>query len=80
MPDWKDEIRKRLANARIEPAREGEIVEELAQHLDDIYQRAIAKGLSEHESKRIALRELADTNELKRKLDAFGRDWSFPSL
>ena len=70
MPDWKDEIRRRLSALKLEPAREGEIVEELAQHLDDVYQRAIAKGLSEQEAKRMALRELADSeslpNELKR--------------
>ena len=70
MPDWKEEIRRRLANAGIEPAREGEIVEELAQHLEEVYQRAIAKGLSEGKAKRMALTELADAeslpNELKR--------------
>ena len=59
MPDWKQEITGRLASLRLPPAQEAEIVEELAQHLDDVYQRSIAKGFSEHESKRIALRELA---------------------
>src|SRR6185503_10127819 len=68
MPDWKEEVRKRLADARIEPARESEIVEELAQHLDDVYQRSIARGLSEHESTQIALRELADANSLPNEL------------
>ena len=68
MPDWSEEIRNRLADARIEPAQESEIVEELAQHLDDVYQRSIAKGLSEHESTQIALRELADANSLKNEL------------
>ncbi|HEX6045964.1 MAG TPA: ABC transporter permease [Pyrinomonadaceae bacterium] len=66
MPDWNDEIRRRLANAGIEPAREQEIVEELAQHLDDVYHRAMAKGLSDQESKQVALRELADAEEFKR--------------
>jgi hypothetical protein len=40
----------------------------LAQHLDDVYQRSIAKGFSEHESKRIALRELADADVLPSEL------------
>jgi putative ABC transport system permease protein len=70
MPDWKEEIRKRLTGLSIDPAREAEIIDELAQHLDDLYQRCIAKGLSEHESTRIALLDLADAdslpNELKR--------------
>ena len=68
MPDWKKEIRHRLANAGIEPAREEEIVEELAQHLDDVYHRALAKGLSDQESKQMALRELADAESLPNEL------------
>jgi len=35
MPDWKPEIRRRLAKLNLSPAREAAIVEELAQHLDD---------------------------------------------
>jgi hypothetical protein len=35
MPDWKPEIRRRLANLKLVPTREAAIVEELAQHLDD---------------------------------------------
>jgi putative ABC transport system permease protein len=70
MPDWNEEIRKRLAGLRLAPARESEIVEELAQHLDDVYQRSIGKGLSAHDATRIALTELADSdilpNELRR--------------
>jgi len=35
MPDWKNEIRKRLAHLAFELIREAEIVEELTQHLQD---------------------------------------------
>lgn len=70
MPDWREEIERRLASLQLEPAQETEIVEELAQHLDDVYQRSIANGLSEQEARRAALEELADSsllsNELKR--------------
>src|SRR5687767_13461544 len=68
MPDWREEIRTRLAGLRLEPAREGEIIEELAQHLDDVYRRLIANGFSEHVSKRMALAELADPNSLPTEL------------
>jgi putative ABC transport system permease protein len=75
MPDWNEEVRKRLASLRLQPAQEAEIVEELAQHLDDVYERALAKGLSESEARRVALNELADTsllpNELKRVHKSF---------
>lgn len=68
MPDWREEIKKQLAELRIEPVQENEIVEELAQHLDDVYQASIRNGLSEDESRRIALRELADPNLLPNEL------------
>jgi putative ABC transport system permease protein len=67
MSDWKEEVRRRLARLNLEPAREAEIVEELAQHLDDIYERSLKAGLSEAEAKRAALKELADT-ELQREM------------
>ena len=35
MPEWKPEILRRLAPLKLSPAREGEIAEEIAQHLDD---------------------------------------------
>ena len=41
-PDWKPEILRRLAPLRLSPARETEIAEELAQHLDDRYQELLA--------------------------------------
>jgi hypothetical protein len=34
--DWKPHIRPRLASLRLSPAREAEIAEELAQHLEDL--------------------------------------------
>src|SRR5687768_6992073 len=58
MPDWYDEIRKRLRGLKVSPVNEAEIVEELAQHLDDVYQRALATGASEAEAKQMALNEL----------------------
>lgn len=67
MPDWKEEVRRRLARLNLEPAREAEIVEELAQHLDDVYERSLKAGLSEAEAKRAALKELAVT-ELQREM------------
>ena len=42
MPEWKEEVRKRLSRLNLEPAHEAEVVEELAQHVDDVYQRALA--------------------------------------
>jgi hypothetical protein len=35
MPDWKQHIRPHLARLQLSPTRENEIIDELAQHLDD---------------------------------------------
>ena len=50
MPDWKPEIRRRLANLQLPPTREAAIVEELAQHLDESYAELLASGVSEAEA------------------------------
>jgi hypothetical protein len=46
MPEWKPEILRRLAPLKLSPAREGEIAEEIAQHLDDRYHELLAAGHS----------------------------------
>ncbi len=68
MPDWKQEIRQRLANLTLEPTREAEIVEELSQHLDDRYGELIGGGVSDDQATRIALAELSDTPLLAKEL------------
>ena len=44
MPDWNDTIRARLKNLNLEGAREGGIVQELADHLDDRYRELSESG------------------------------------
>jgi putative ABC transport system permease protein len=68
MPDWKGEITRRLAPLRLAQVREAEIVEELAQHLEDRYQEMISGGATEGEAWRVALEELSDENLLARGL------------
>src|ERR1043165_5483502 len=58
MPEWKEEIRSRLSQSGLEPAREVEIVGELAQHLEDRYEQALAGGAAEEEPRAAARREL----------------------
>jgi putative ABC transport system permease protein len=63
MPDWKHEIRRRLAGVKLEPAREAAIIEELAQYLDDCYAALLAGGVAPAEAYRQTLAEL-DGSEL----------------
>ncbi len=52
--DWKHEIRRRL-ELKLAPAREQEITEELAQHLEDEYRRLLTGGATAEEAREIAL-------------------------
>jgi predicted permease len=45
-PNWKQMVREHLAVLRLPPEREIEIVEELALHLENAYEDALADGLS----------------------------------
>src|ERR1051325_10971589 len=68
MPEWKQEIRRRLANLKLDPAREVVIVEELEQHLADYYAEALAGGATEAEAYRRSLGELQNSEMLWRQL------------
>lgn len=68
MPEWNEEIRQRLANLRLAPTREAEIVEELAQHLDDRYEELQADGATEADAFQTALAELTESDSWLREL------------
>ena len=55
MPEWKEEISKRLADLGLEPEREADIIEELSEHLEDRYQELLTRGTPADEARRIAL-------------------------
>jgi predicted permease len=64
MPDWRPEIRSKLAALSLGTAREMEIVEELAQHLDDRFRQLVSAGRTEEAAAEEARRELGTTEEL----------------
>jgi predicted permease len=68
MPEWKEEILRRLAPLKLAPTREADIVDELSQHLDDRYQELLASGQSEDAAFRSALDELKGEELLARSL------------
>jgi putative ABC transport system permease protein len=68
MPDWKDEVKRRLRGLQVSPVNEAEIVEELAQHVDDVYQRALANGASEENARWAALSQLTSQHSLLNEL------------
>src|SRR5262245_39188517 len=68
MPNWEQEIRKRLSKSRLAPARENAVIEELSQYLDDCYDELRASGVSESEAYRRTLAELSGSEMLQREL------------
>src|SRR5215203_1794304 len=72
MPDWNDEIKKCSGLHLISP-HETEIVEELAQHLEDVYERSRRDGATEDEARRVALRELNGSDLLKSEMQRTDR-------
>jgi len=63
MAVWRDEIRRRLANARMSPAREAEVIEELSQHLQDRYDELSAAGADDSTARATALAELDEDSQ-----------------
>ncbi|MBA0087797.1 MAG: ABC transporter permease, partial [Acidobacteria bacterium Pan2503] len=68
MSEWKSEILRRLASLNLAPAREVEIADELAQHLEDRYQELLSRGETPESAERAALDELRGEDLLARSL------------
>jgi len=68
MPDWKPEIRKQLNGVRLEPTRESEIVDELADHFEDRYAELLAEGAAEEDARRFVLEEIREGDVLAAEL------------
>ena len=68
MPDFKSEIKARLAELQLSPVREAEIAEELSQHLEQEYERALNSGASDDEARRQVLEQLNAADLLGREL------------
>ncbi|MEY2504604.1 MAG: hypothetical protein QOG27_884, partial [Verrucomicrobiota bacterium] len=64
MPEFEEEIRRRLQGLNLSPAREIEIVEELSQHLEDQYEQSLSRGASEAEARQSVLSELSENEVL----------------
>src|SRR5262245_5687057 len=62
MPAWRDEIRRRLAGTRLDAVRRAAIVEELAQHLEDVHADLLAGGATPEEAERLTRTEFEATD------------------
>ncbi len=80
MPDFKVGIRARLAELQLSPVREAEIVEELSQHLEEEYERAVSGGASEELARQQVLEQLNASDLLGRELKQIERRVSQQSV
>ncbi|MGH9814444.1 MAG: ABC transporter permease [Candidatus Acidiferrales bacterium] len=80
MPEWKHIIREKLAGLGLDPRREAEIIEELAQDLEQRYADAIAGGAQPYQARAAALAELAASETLAREIQRIERPSRPPLL
>ena len=60
MREWKQYVREHLPPLGLSGAREQEIMEEIAQQLDDAYSEAISRGLTDQQAEAHATAQIPD--------------------
>src|SRR5262245_39991770 len=68
MPDWRRYGRERLSLPGLRAGREAEIVEDLAQQLEDCHRAALERGATPEEAEAAAQREIGDWDRLARDI------------
>jgi putative ABC transport system permease protein len=68
MPDWKQLVWERLPDLRLVAEREQEIIEEIAQQMEETYNEAIARGATESEAESDIMVQFADWNSLAQEI------------
>jgi hypothetical protein len=68
MPDWEDLVGERLANLKLAPHERGEVIAELAAHLEETFEELRRQGLTEEVAAERALSQVRDWPVLRRKI------------
>ena len=68
MPDWKQYVRQNLHLENLHPEREAEIVDDLAQQLEDAYRDGLLRGLTEDKAAAFARQHICDWQALSDQL------------
>src|ERR1700744_72737 len=72
LADWVRYVREHISLRDCQPDHEAQIVEELAQQLDDAYQEELQSGLSEQDALRSATRHISDWRALAKDIQDAG--------
>jgi putative ABC transport system permease protein len=73
MPDWRALLHERIVLPSGAEDRRDEVIEEIAQELDEIYHEAVAGGATDAEATDAAFRELGDVGRLSEGLSILAR-------
>lgn len=68
MPNWKQYVREHLPPLELSGAREQEIIEEIAQQLEDAFSESISHGLTSAEAEYRASAQISDWNVLAQEI------------
>src|SRR5258706_10792644 len=68
MPNWKQYVRDNLPPLALGPERELEMVDEMAQHLEAVYEDALADGAAEQDALKRAQSHIKDWRLLESEL------------
>jgi predicted permease len=68
MPDWNRYVRENLPPLALDPERELEMVDEMAQHLEAVYEDALANGASQTDAQNHAKAHIKDWQLLESEL------------
>jgi hypothetical protein len=68
MPNWQDLVRQRLSGLALDAAEKDEILAELAAHLEESYEVFCKEGLPQREAVQRTLVQVADWQDLQRKI------------
>jgi hypothetical protein len=73
MPDWHKLVHDHLSQLALEPGERGEVVEELAAHLEETFHDLRRQGFSEEDATRGCLLEVEDWRGLGLRIEAARR-------
>lgn len=66
MPDWKKLVRKHLRSLTLSPCAQEQVIDEISDHLQGVYEDARRQGHSKRASLKLALQEVGDWRVLTR--------------
>jgi hypothetical protein len=68
VPEWNEIVRKNLRNLRVTPEQREEVAQELAGHLEDLYEQLQESGHCESEALRLTMQATGNWKELAKKI------------